>query len=127
MRYVITEGQFHRVVYKYLQDLLDNGSYTKGDAGYGNTSIWVYEGDKKNEDDNIMFYIWYPPGSDDVGKPHNGVGFLSIDESITSTLGKLLSVRPNTVMDIVADWFTETFEYDVDSVELSESEEELPY
>ena len=63
----------------------------------------------------VMIYVWYPEGVNDIGESHNGRGHLFIDDYITSTLGKLLSVRPNTVMDIVADWFTETFGYDVDN------------
>jgi hypothetical protein len=127
MRYVITQGQFHRAVYKYLQDLLDNGTYKQDYPGiHGNTRIFIYEGTTTK--DEVMLYIWHPPGSAlYISQPHNGVGYLYIDDSITSTLGKLLSVRPNTVMDIVADWFTETFEYDVDDVEVSHPEEELPY
>ena len=126
MRYVITQGQFHRAVYKYLQDLLDNGTYKQDYPGiHGNTRIFIYEG--ATTKDEVILYIWHPAGEDGDGTPHNGVGFLYIDDSITSTLGKLLSVRPNTVMDIVADWFTETFKMDVDGVEVSHPEEDLPY
>lgn len=121
MRYIITPGQFHKVVYSYLNDINENGTYEEIVDDYGNTKIYIYEPKGINTSgvrvsNEILFYVWYPPGEDDDGKPHDGVGHLFFDDFETSLLGKLLSIRPNAVLDIVADWFTETFDYEVDRV-----------
>jgi hypothetical protein len=118
MRYIITQTQFHSLVYNYLNQIFSKKDFRKETNPYvkdGNTwNIDMFD-DKGKE---LMSYYWYGPGEYDDGTPHNGVGSLQIHHQIVNSLRKMLSVRENRILDIVADWVSETLDVDVDEVDI---------
>jgi len=118
MRYVITQSQFHTLIYKYLNNLFSNKDFRKELNPYvkdGNT--WHIEmfNDSGKE---LLSYFWFGPGEDDDGNPHNGVGSLHVNPEIIDTLRGIFSVRESKILDIVADWASETLNADIDEISI---------
>lgn len=118
MRYVITKNQFHKIVYKILDELMEGGNVERENNPYvksGNT----YRLNISNKDgERFLTYFFHEAGEDDDGNPHNGHGSIHVHWSVDDTLRKLLSVRPTTILDMVADWVTDRFNVDVDEVDI---------
>ncbi len=114
MRYIITQSQFHTLIYKYLDGLFANEDFRKEINPYvkdGNTySIDMFT-DKGKE---LISYYWYGPGEYDDGTEHNGVGSLHIHQELVDSLRSKLTVRESKILDIIADWVSEKFNSDVD-------------
>jgi hypothetical protein len=118
MRYVITQSQFHTLIYKYLNNLFSKKDFRKELNPYvkdGNT--WHIEmfNDSGKE---LLSYFWFGPGEDDDGNPHNGVGNLHVNPEIIDTLRGIFSVRESKILDIVADWASETLNADIDEISI---------
>jgi len=112
MRYVITQSQFHTLVYRYLDGLFSNEDFRKEDNEY-NPNAWrmrMYT----NKGENLLSFFWYGPGEYDDGSPHTGVGNLHIHYGLVDNLRNNLTVRESKVIDIIADWVSEKFNVDVD-------------
>jgi hypothetical protein len=118
MRYVITQSQFHTLIYKYLNGLFANEDFRKEVNPYvkdGNTwSIEMFTDKGKN----LLSYYWYGPGEYDDGTKHNGVGMISVHHELVDTLRNNLTVRESKILDIIADWVSEKFSVDVDESEI---------
>lgn len=118
MRYVITQSQFHTLIYKYLNGKFSNKDFRKEINPYvkdGNT--WRVEmfNDSGKE---LLSYFWYGTGEDDDGNPHNGVGSLHVNPEIVDTLRGIFSVRESKILDIIADWVSETLNSDIDEISI---------
>ena len=118
MRYLITQTQLHSLIYKYLDGLFSDKNFQKEINDYvkdGNT--WrIHMFSKSGKE--LIVYFWFGPGEDDDGRPHNGEGSLHINPEIIDTLKNSLSIRESKVMDIVADWVSETLGVDIDDVSI---------
>jgi hypothetical protein len=121
MRYIISQSQFHKLVYQYLDDLFSKDNFKKEINPFvsdGNTwRIDMYSDLNKN----LISYFWYGPGGswdDDEGTIHNGVGNLHIHPSIIDTIRGLFRIRESKVMDIVADWVSEKLNVDIDEISI---------
>ena len=120
MRYIITQTQLHTLIYKYLDEMFSSQDFRKEINPYvkdGNTwRIDMYS----DEGEELLSYFWYGPGNswdDDEDTPaHNGVGNLHIHHKIADTLRKTFSIRESKVLDIVADWVSETLGADIDEI-----------
>jgi hypothetical protein len=114
MRYVITKNQFHKVVYKILDDIIEEGGVKREENPYsgGAYRIHMYNGD----DEEIMVYFYYPPGEDDDGNPHDGHGSLQVNWIIDNKISKIFSIRQSKTLDIIADWVSDKFNVDIDEV-----------
>jgi hypothetical protein len=116
MRYVITQDQFHNTVYKILNQNL--GEVEKEINPYDKTGdtyrLNFYDQDGKE----FLTYFYFPPGEDDDGNLHNGVGNLHINWKIDDMIRKLFTIRQTKVADIIADWVSETFDVDIDEVDI---------
>ncbi len=119
MRYVITQSQFHTLVYRYLDGLFTNEDFRKEVNPYvkdGNTwSIEMYT----NKGKRLLSYYWFGPGEYDDGTKHNGIGQLSVHHELADTLRNNLTVRESKILDIIADWVSEKLNVDVDELDIS--------
>jgi len=118
MRYVITQGQLHRVVYKYLDNIFDGAEPVNIPNPYSANTYRMELRSKKNKM-NVTYY-YYGPGTydDDDDTKHNGVGELSIHADLIDTLRELISIRQTKVFDLISDWFSEKYNVDVDEVSI---------
>jgi hypothetical protein len=118
MRYVITKDQFHKIVYNILDEMLDGGNVKKEINPYvksGKTyRLNMFDKDGKE----FMNYFYYEPGEDDDGNPHDGHGSIHVNWQVNDKIKRILSLRETKVLDIIADWVTDTFEVDVDEVSI---------
>jgi hypothetical protein len=71
-----------------------------------------------NEGEKLLTYFWYGAGEYDDGTPHDGVGSLHIHYRIADTLKTTFSIRESKVLDIVADWVSETLGGDIDEIDI---------
>ena len=119
MRYIITPSQFHNLIYKFLEDMFSNKDFRKEINPYvkdGNTwRVDMFNDSGKR----LLTYFWFGPGEDDDGNPHNGVGNLHVNPEIVDTLRNIFSVRESKILDIIADWVSETLNADIDEVSIS--------
>ena len=115
MRYIITQSQLHGVVYKYLDYMFKDSSGEKIVNQYNKKAYKINLGDASNE----INYFWYGPGEeDDGGNIHYGVGHLQIHPNIVDILRPIMNVRESKVIDIIADWFSEKFNADIDTISI---------
>jgi hypothetical protein len=112
MRYIITQGQLHQVVYKYLDDIFGNSDSEKIQNPHNPDDYRIEMGD------DLITYFYYGPGEYDDDTPHYGIGSLHIHPDIVDTLRKLIKIRESKVVDIVADWFSEKYNVDIDEVSI---------
>ena len=82
--------------------------------------VWIDENwridmfdDKGRE---LISYFWYEPGEYDDGTPHNGIGSLHVNPKIVDFIRNTFSLRESKVLDIIADWVSETLEVDIDEI-----------
>lgn len=126
MRYIISQTQFHKLIYSYLEKQFTQKDFRKEINPYvkdGNTWRIDMFNDKKR---NTISFFWYGPGEDDDGNPHNGVGSLQIHPDIVDTLRGAFSVRESKILDVIADWVTETLDVDVDEIAIYPSRNKTP-
>jgi len=106
-RYIITQTQLHNIIYKYLDNMFEDITLNREINPYNSDAYRLELGD-------YIKYFYYGPGEYDDGEPHYGVGMLHIHPDIVDTLRQMISVRESKVVDIVADWFSEKFDVDID-------------
>jgi hypothetical protein len=110
-RYIITQTQLHNVIYKYLDNMFEDITLNREINPYNSDAYRLELGD-------YIKYFYYGPGEYDDGEPHYGVGMLHIHPDIVDTLRQMISVRESKVVDIVADWFSEKFDVDIDETSI---------
>ena len=116
MRYIITQGQLHQVIYKYLDDIFGNSDSEKIQNPHNPDAYRInLKVPKKSE---TISYFYYGPGEYDDDTKHYGIGSLHIHPDIVDTIRKLVGIRETKVVDIVTDWFSEKFEVDVDEISI---------
>jgi len=124
MRYIITQTQLHQVAYKYLDSLFEDSNSEKKQNPY-NPDAYSIELKTPKRADTISYY-YYGPGEydDDIDGPfqeatkHYGVGHLHIYPDIVDTLRRLVKSRETKVMDMIADWFSEKYNVNIDEVSI---------
>jgi hypothetical protein len=120
MRYFITQGQLHSIIYNYLDEKLENVTTDKITNPINPNAYRIEMGD------DLITYFYYGPGEDDDGNIHYGVGMLHIHPDIVDTLRQLINIRQSKVVDIVADWFSEKFEVDIDETSIYPNRKKPP-
>jgi len=116
-QYLITREQLDRVVANYLDEKMRGGRVKTVRNRYSKSSMlnaFI------TPDNKVLFILfeWGESWDDDNFKPHN---VLKIDENLVEFLSKHISIRKHKVMDIISDWFHETYDFDFDGVELGDS------
>ena len=126
MRYIITQGQLHRVVYKYLDLIFGDVKSDKRVNSYNSDSYRLDLRDKKSN--KTISYFYDGPGTydDDDDTKHNGIGSLHIHPDIVDNLRNNISVRETKVLDLISDWFSEKYDVDVDEVSIYPSRQKPP-
>lgn len=114
MRYIITQSQFHNAIYKILNQ--NFGEVEKEINPYDKTgdtySLKIFD----QEGNEFLSYFYFPPGTDDDGNPHDGIGNLHVHWKTDDMIRKIFSIRQSKVIDTIADWVSEKFGIDVDEV-----------
>ena len=112
MRYVITPTQFHNLIYGYLNEMFSKKDFRKDVIDDENWRIDMFDDSGKE----VISYFWYGPGEYDDGTLHNGIGSLHVNPKIVDFIRNTFSLRESKVLDIIADWVTETLEVDIDEI-----------
>jgi hypothetical protein len=86
----------------FRKDVIDDGDWR----------INMFD-DKERE---LISYFWYGPGEYDDGTPHNGIGSLHVNPKIVDFIRSTFSMRESKVLDIIADWVSETLGVDIDEI-----------
>jgi len=102
----------HQVVYQYLNNMLKDVEPNNKVNSYNPDAYRIEMGD------DLITYFYYGPGEYDDGEPHYGIGSLHIHPDIVDSLRKLIKIRESKVMDMVADWFSEKYNVDIDEVSI---------
>ena len=114
IRYVITKDQFHKIVYNILDETIEDGLTKREENPYSNGAYRIHMYNHNGNETIVYFY--FPPGEDDDGNPHNGHGSLHVNWEVDDKIRKLLSIRQNKALDMIADWVTDKFNVDVDEI-----------
>ena len=110
MRYIITSSQLHSVVYKLLDNMFKDIEPKKEQNPSNENAYRINFGKAK------ITYFYYGPGEYDDGTPHYGIGSIHIHPDIVDTLRQIFNIRESRVIDVIADWFSEKFEVDIDEI-----------
>lgn len=119
-RYIITNTQFHSLVYKYLDNLIvetlktNPWGGTDKDKGY---SLEMYDKNGKV----IIKYIFYGPElnyDDPDDTNHNGIGSIIVHPKVIDFIRTTFNLRETRAKDILADWVTSKIDTDVDEVSI---------
>lgn len=126
MRYIITQSQLHRVVYKYLDSIFDGAEPVNIPNPYSANTYRMELRSKKNR--MSIAYNYYGPGTydDDDDTEHNGVGTLNIHSDIVDSIRNNVSIRETKVIDLISDWFSEKYNVDVDEAYIYPRREKPP-
>ena len=116
MKYVITQNQFHKLVYGYLNKLVKSADVVREESRYvkGGFSVIVDTNGQRR-----FTYQFTPEGEswdDPTDKIYPENGSLVIKNGIVDDMKDLFGLRKSKIFDLIADWFTETYEVDVDNV-----------
>ena len=116
MKYVISESQLFDLVENFMNDRMKGGEVKKDKITQFGTTRWdLYDKDGKW----VMYY--YHTGQQhhmDGSKADPEWTSVSIAENLVTLFGRNLRFRESKVMDLMADWFTKTFNLDVDDVSI---------
>jgi hypothetical protein len=102
----------HQVVYQYLNNMLKDVEPNNKVNPHNPNAYRIEMGD------DLITYFYYGPGEYDDDTPHYGIGSLHVHPDIVDTLRKLIKTRESKVMDMVADWFSEKYNVDIDEVSI---------
>jgi len=114
-RYIISQSQLFDLVENFMSEQMAGGEVRKRDTDdYGNTRWDLYSKSGKF----LMYYIHYGPKHMNGKVVENESGYLSLQHSLVSLFMRNLRFRQSKVLDLLADWFTKTFDVDIDSVDI---------
>lgn len=113
-RYIITDSQFHSLVYNYLDKLIVriNKYHPWNDEDY---RVDMYD---KNGT-ILITYIWYGPGGEyDDDTKHNGIGSVLVNPKIIDFIREMFKMRETKAIDIFGDWLSSKVDNEVDEISL---------
>lgn len=117
MRYIITTTQAHTIVYKFLDTLFKKKESQKKQTP---SNPDAYSIELKSSGKETLSYYYYGPGTydDDDDTEHSGIGSLHVHPYIVDSLRGILRIRETRVLDMIADWFSENYEVDIDDISI---------
>lgn len=115
-KYLITREQLDRVVENYLASKMMGGRILTKRNRYSKGSLMNAFVNPANE---ILFILFEWAESWDWDDDEGPRNVLTIDDSLISFLSKHLSVRRHKAMDIISDWFEDTYDFEFGKVESS--------
>ena len=114
-QYLITREQLDNLVGSFLDEKMRGGRVKTVRNRYSKNSMLNAFITAGNEPLFILFEYSESWDDDDDG-PSN---VLRIDEGLVDMLTKHVGIRKHKVIDIISDWFEETYDFDFVSVETS--------
>ena len=117
-KYLITREQLDHLVANFLDDKMRGGRVKTVRNRYSKSSLLNAFINPGNEVLFILFEYGESWDWDDNDGPTN---LLSIDEGLVDMLSKHVGIRKHKSMDIISDWFEETYDFDFSNVETSKS------
>ena len=115
-QYLITREQLDGLVGNFLDEKMRGGRVKTVRNRYSKGSLLNAFITAGNEVMFILFEYSESFDYDDNDGPRN---VLRIDEGLVDMLSKHVGIRKHKVIDIVSDWFEETYDFDFVSVETS--------
>tara|TARA_R110001632_G_scaffold64064_4_gene152647 strand:- start:15526 stop:15921 length:396 start_codon:yes stop_codon:yes gene_type:complete len=115
-QYLITREQLDRVVDTYLTDKMRGGRVVTNNHKYSKSSLVNAFTNPAGEVLFILFE-WSESWDDDEG-PRN---VLNIDEGLVKFFMRHLGIRFHKAVDIISDWFQETYDYDFESIDVTDN------
>ena len=115
-QYLITREQLDGLVGNFLDEKMRGGRVKTVRNKYSKGSLLNAFITAGNEVMFILFEYSESWDDDDDDGPRN---VLRIDEGLVDMLTKHVGIRKHKVIDIVSDWFEETYDFDFVSVETS--------
>jgi hypothetical protein len=130
MRYIITQTQLHSIIYKYLDEKFSE-SDGKKIVNPHNRDAYRIALLPNTGNGGITYYFFGSGEFDDAyfgmeTRKHYGIGHLHIHPDIVETIRLMVSIRETKVMDVVADWFSEKFDVDIDEVSIYPKRKNTP-
>ena len=114
-RYVISQSQLFDLVENFMSDRMVGGEVKKHDTDeYRNTKWELFDKDGKW----LMHYIHYSQKHMNGKVVEDESSYLALDKSLVSLFMRNLRFRESKVLDLMADWFSKTFDVDVDKVDI---------
>ena len=118
-QYLITREQLDRVVANFLDDKMRGGRVKTVRNQFSKSSLlnaFITPG-------NEVLFILYEWGEswDWDDKDIGPTSVLSIDEGLVDMLSKHVGIRKHKAMDIISDWFEDTYDFNFSKVETSKS------
>jgi hypothetical protein len=121
-KYLITREQLDNLVANFLDEKMRGGRVKTVRNQFSKSSLLNAFITPSNEALFILFEYGESWDSDDNDGPRN---ILSIDEGLVDMLSKHVGIRKHKAMDIISDWFEETYDFDFSKVETSKSLENI--
>jgi hypothetical protein len=121
-QYLITREQLDNLVANFLDEKMRGGRVKTVRNQFSKSSLLNAFITPSNEVLFILFEYGESWDSDDNDGPRN---ILSIDEGLVDMLSKHVGIRKHKAMDIISDWFEETYDFDFSKVETSKSLENI--
>jgi hypothetical protein len=118
-QYLITREQLDRVVANFLDDKMRGGRVKTVRNRFSKSSLLNAFITPGNE---VLFIIFEWGESWDWDDKDIGPrSILSIDEGLVDMLSKHVGIRKHKAMDIISDWFEDTYDFDFSKVDTSKS------
>jgi len=121
MRYIITTTQDHSIVYKFLDTLFKKRGERKTQNPLNPDA---YKIELNASGDLTLNYYYFGPGEYDdfcrgnESTKHLGVGRLQVHPYLVDSLRGILNMRETKVLDMIADWFSENHQVDIDEISI---------
>jgi len=118
-QYLITREQLDNLVANFLDEKMRGGRVKTVRNRFSKSSLlnaFITPG-------NEVLFILYEWGEswDWDDKDIGPTSVLSIDEGLVNMLSKHVGIRKHKAMDIISDWFEDTYDFDFSKVDTSES------
>jgi hypothetical protein len=121
-QYLITREQLDNLVANFLDEKMRGGRVKTVRNQFSKSSLLNAFITPSNEALFILFEYGESWDSDDNDGPRN---ILSIDEELVDMWSTHVGIRKHKAMDIISDWFEETYDFDFSKVETSKSLENI--
>ena len=131
MKYIITTTQFHTIIYNHFDREL-SGEVKKEINPYDESGR-TYSLELHNEEGkNLLSFYYFPKTDNTIGGERDiqdSSGSLHVHYRLYDELKGFLPLRKSGILNIIADWFTDKYNLDVDEVSIypKDDEEEDEY
>jgi len=115
-QYLVTREQLDRAIDNYLTLKMKDSKVVIRQNKYSDTTFLNAFIDSKG--DVIFILIQYGDQTLNGVTVQEGMNSLKIDESLVAFFTTHLGVRKHKAVDIISDWFQETYDFDFEEVEV---------